>query len=215
MLPKTCSVQHLGMCRARKVVNFAKPCLPTWLILSISSRQGNGRWLELNWNHVFKSLFFFNYTKSWFRPKYYVTFAKDRCHVCKKNHQLNTLRIIFFCYLFLLSLVFHLVFKINISGKIKAMSFHQFMVSTIANFIYLILLTQSTKYIWQAFYQFNAFREVCTMMIMRWCTVQKNEYDLQANTYPNNCTHHKLHNNNENKFPVFLEFICNKWQNIM
>ena len=34
-------------------------------------------------------------------------------------------------------------------------------------------LTHSTKYIWQAFYKFNAFRSVCTMMIMRWCTVQQ------------------------------------------
>ena len=50
------------------------------------------------------------------------------------------------------------------------------------------------------------------MMIMRWCTVQTNEYDLQAKTYPNICTLHKLHNNNENKFPVFPERLCNKWQ---
>ena len=35
---------------------------------------------------------------------------------------------------------------------------------------------------------------------MRWCIVQTNEYDLQAKTYPNICTHHKLHNKNENKF---------------
>ena len=40
------------------------------------------------------------------------------------------------------------------------------------------------------------------MMIMRWCTVQTNEYDLRAKTYPNICTHHKLHNNDENKFPI-------------
>ena len=31
----------------------------------------------------------------------------------------------------------------------------------------------------------------------------KNEYDLQDKTYPIICTHHKLHNNAENKFPVF------------
>ena len=37
---------------------------------------------------------------------------------------------------------------------------------------------------------------------MRWCTVQTNEYDLQCKTYPIICTHHKLHNNNENKLPV-------------
>ena len=42
-------------------------------------------------------------------------------------------------------------------------------------------------------------------MIMRWCNVQTNEYDLQAKTYPTICTHHKLHNNNKNKFPVFPE----------
>ena len=28
-------------------------------------------------------------------------------------------------------------------------------------------------------------------------------------------THHKLHNSNENKIPVFPECICNKWQNMM
>ena len=28
------------------------------------------------------------------------------------------------------------------------------------------------------------------MMIMRWCTVQINEYDLQAKTYPNISTRH-------------------------
>ena len=64
--------------------------------------------------------------------------------------------------------------------------------------------THSTKYIWLAVYQFNVFREVCTMMIKRWCNVQTNERDLQAKTYPTICTHHKLHNNNETKsrFPV-------------
>ena len=53
------------------------------------------------------------------------------------------------------------------------------------------------------------------MMIIRWRTVQTNEYDLQAETYPNICTHHKVYNNDENKFPVFQECICNKWQNMM
>ena len=38
--------------------------------------------------------------------------------------------------------------------------------------ICLILLTHSTKYIWQAFYEFNTFRYVCTMMIMR-CVLYK------------------------------------------
>ena len=47
-------------------------------------------------------------------------------------------------------------------------------------------------------------------MIMRWCNVQTNEHDLQAKTYLNICIHHKLHNNNENKIPVFTECICNK-----
>ena len=37
----------------------------------------------------------------------------------------------------------------------------------------------------------------------------------QAKTYPTNCTHHELHNNNENKIPVISECICNKWQNMM
>ena len=49
---------------------------------------------------------------------------------------------------------------------------------------------------------------------MRWCTVQTTEYDLQDKTYPTICSHHKLRNNNENKFPVFPERIYNKWQNI-
>ena len=48
-------------------------------------------------------------------------------------------------------------------------------------------------------------------MIMRWCNVQTNEYDLQAKTYPTICTHYKLHNTNENKFPVFPGYIYNKW----
>ena len=53
---------------------------------------------------------------------------------------------------------------------------------------------------------------------MRWCNVQTNEYDLQAKTYPTICSHHELHNDNENKYPVFPECIyaisdriwCNK-----
>ena len=48
---------------------------------------------------------------------------------------------------------------------------------------------------------------------MRWCYVQTNEYDLQARTYPTSCTHHKLHTNSENKFPVFEisnRIWCNK-----
>ena len=73
-------------------------------------------------------------------------------------------------------------------------------------------LTHSPKYIWQAFYKFNVFRWFCIMMMTRWCTLQTNEYDLQGKPYPTICTHHKLHNNNENKFPVFPERICNKWQ---
>ena len=41
------------------------------------------------------------------------------------------------------------------------------------------------------------------MMIMGLCNIQTNEHDLQAKTYPNICAHHKLHNDNENKIPVF------------
>ena len=45
---------------------------------------------------------------------------------------------------------------------------------------------------------------------MRWCNVQTNEHDQQAKMFPTICTHHKLHNdNNENKIPVFPECICN------
>ena len=45
------------------------------------------------------------------------------------------------------------------------------------------------------------------MAIMRWCNIQANEHDQQAKakTYPTICTDHKLHNNNENKIPVFPE----------
>ena len=34
---------------------------------------------------------------------------------------------------------------------------------------------------------------------MSWCNVKTNEYDRQDKTYPIICTHHKLHDNNENK----------------
>ena len=39
------------------------------------------------------------------------------------------------------------------------------------------------------------------------CYLQTDEYDLQANTYPTIWAHHKLHNNTENKTPVFTECI--------
>ena len=90
-----------------------------------------------------------------------------------------------------------------------------YIVQWITERICLISLTLSTKYIWQAFYQFIVFRKVCTIMIMRCCYVQTNEYDLQDRTYPTLSSHHKLHNNNENKLPVFLECKCNKWQNMV
>ena len=45
--------------------------------------------------------------------------------------------------------------------------------------------------------------KACTMMIMRRCNVQTNEYDLEAKMYPTICTHHKAHSTNENKFPVY------------
>ena len=41
------------------------------------------------------------------------------------------------------------------------------------------------------------------MILMRWCNVQINEYDLEANMYPTICTNHKLHNDNGKKIPVF------------
>ena len=31
------------------------------------------------------------------------------------------------------------------------------------------------------------------MMIMRWCNLQTNEYNLQAKTYPTICIHHVKH----------------------
>ena len=42
-------------------------------------------------------------------------------------------------------------------------------------------------------------------MIMGWCYVQTHEYDLQAKTYPTIWSHHKLHNDDENKISVFPE----------
>ena len=53
------------------------------------------------------------------------------------------------------------------------------------------------------------------MVIMRWCDVQTNEHDLQAEMYPIICTHHKLHNINENKIPYFPECICYKCQKMI
>ena len=53
----------------------------------------------------------------------------------------------------------------------------------------------------------NVYRYVCTMMIMRWCNVQTNEYDLKAITYSIICTHHKLHNKDENKIPWCRKYI--------
>ena len=41
--------------------------------------------------------------------------------------------------------------------------------------------------------------------MMQWCNVQTKERDQQAKTYPTICTYHKLHNNDENKIPVFPE----------
>ena len=66
----------------------------------------------------------------------------------------------------------------------------------------LILLTHSTKYIWQAFYKFNVFRWVCTMMIMRWCYVQTNEYDLQTKAY--------LHHSRNNVYAISDRIWCKK-----
>ena len=65
-------------------------------------------------------------------------------------------------------------------------------------------LTHSTNYIWQAFQCPMSSDIVCTMVIMRWCNVQTNEYDLEAKTRPTIYTHHKLHNTNENKFPYVI-----------
>ena len=50
---------------------------------------------------------------------------------------------------------------------------------------------------------------------MRWCNVQTNKYDLQAKICPIICTHHILHNDNENKIPVFPECIYNKSSQIL
>ena len=83
-----------------------------------------------------------------------------------------------------------------------------------------ILDTHSAAYTWQAFYQFNAFRWVCIMMIMRLCNLQTNEHDLQAIMYPIVCKYHglninRLNTNNWNKVPVFPRYICNRWQNMV
>ena len=96
-------------------------------------------------------------------------------------------------------------------GQLRGKCFHlmtsscSHIVQWITERICLIVLTHLTKYIWQAYYKFNVFRWVCTMMIMRWCTVQTNEYHLQAKTYPTICTHQNLHNTNE-KIPFFPEY---------
>ena len=59
----------------------------------------------------------------------------------------------------------------------------------------LIVTKDSTKFIWQAFYELNVFRYICTMMKLKWWNVQTNEYDLQAKSYSTIRTHHKLRNN--------------------
>ena len=53
------------------------------------------------------------------------------------------------------------------------------------------------------------------MMIMRWCSLQTNEHDLQAIMYPIICKYHRLNINNGNKVPVFPGYICNRWQNMI
>ena len=53
------------------------------------------------------------------------------------------------------------------------------------------------------------------MMIMRWCSLQTNEHDLQAIMYPIICKYHRLNINNGNRVPVFPGYICNRWQNMI
>ena len=53
------------------------------------------------------------------------------------------------------------------------------------------------------------------MMIMRWCSLQTNEHDLQAIMYPIVCKYHRLNIKNGNKVPVFQGYICNRWQNMI
>ena len=53
------------------------------------------------------------------------------------------------------------------------------------------------------------------MMIMRWCSLQTNEHDLQAIMYPTVCKYHRLNIKNGNKIPVFPGYICNRWQNMI
>ena len=89
-------------------------------------------------------------------------------------------------------------------GKLKT---HSPTYCIMDNWEYMLYLTHLTKCIWQAFFKSNVFRQVCTMIIMRWCNVQINEYDLQAKMHPVIFAHQKLHNNNENKFPVFSELL--------
>ena len=52
-------------------------------------------------------------------------------------------------------------------------------------------------------------------MIMRWCSLQTNEHDLQAIMYPIICKYHRLNINSGNKVPVFPGYICNRWQNLI
>ena len=59
---------------------------------------------------------------------------------------------------------------------------------------------------------FNAFRQVCMTIIMRWCNMQTNRYVLQAILYSIICTYHKQHSGNGNKHWDFPGSIYSNWK---
>ena len=78
-----------------------------------------------------------------------------------------------------------------------------------------ILDTHSTEHTWRTFYMLNAFSYICTVMIMKLCNMQTNEYDLQVITYPSFGIGHRLHSSNENNNPAFPGSTWSDWQNMM
>ena len=87
-------------------------------------------------------------------------------------------------------------------GKLKTYSHIYWIMDNWEN---MLNLTHTLDKIYLADISSSMFTDnFATMMIMGWCNVQINEYDLQAITYLTICTHQKLHNNDENKVPVFF-----------
>ena len=47
-----------------------------------------------------------------------------------------------------------------------------------------ILDSLLTEYTWETLYMCSAFRQIFSMLMMRWCIVETNSYDLQVIMYP-------------------------------